>query len=143
MSLTSDVREELARLDGSPRALRRFGLTLAAVLAAAAAWLALRRHAPQAALAAGGLAGLLAGAGALAPAALRLPHRAWMTLALAMGWVTSRVVLTLLFALAVTPVALLARLVGKRFLETEADPALESYWTPRRPGAGTSYQKMF
>jgi hypothetical protein len=47
------------------------------------------------------------------PAALKYPHWAWMKLAHVLGWINTRILLTLLFYLLVTPVALVRRLLGK------------------------------
>lgn len=56
---------------------------------------------------------------------------AWMKLAHGIQFVVSRVLLTLIYAIAVIPVGLIARLAGKRFLEKDLDPARESYWINR------------
>jgi multisubunit Na+/H+ antiporter MnhG subunit len=47
------------------------------------------------------------------PIALKYPHWAWMKLAHALGWINTRILLTILFYLLVTPVALIRRLLGK------------------------------
>ena len=140
MPWIEDVRAGLARVDGSPRALRRFGLAVGGVLMLLAGWLAWRGKVGQAWLAAGALLALL---GAVAPAALRGVHRAWMALALALGWVTSRLVLLLVFSLLLTPLALLARLLGKRFLEQRPDPGATTYWVARPPDRRDDYGKMY
>ena len=146
MSLISDVAETLAKLDPSPRRLRGFGLGAGAALLALAAWLGYRGHQQLLlglALAAG-LALLLAGA--LRPMALRPVHRAWMALSLVLGWISARVILTVLFALVLTPIALVARLSGKRFLEGLAGrtaPGRGTHWVKRDPARGTHYDKMY
>jgi hypothetical protein len=72
----------------------------------------------------------------------RKAYRGWMALARAMGWVVSRVVVTIVFALVVTPIGLVARLLGKRLLDLRPDPSATTYWVPRgneRP----RYDKMY
>lgn len=143
MSWTEDVRAGLRRLDTSPRGLRRSALTIGGVLLALGGWLWWRDRAPlvRSMLATLGL--LLGLVGALVPRTLRRPYLGWMTVALAIGWVMSRVVLTLVFAVVLTPLALLARLTGKRFLALERDRAAASYWVRREPGAGGRYDRMY
>jgi Saxitoxin biosynthesis operon protein SxtJ len=143
MRWIEDVRASLARLDGSPRALRRFGLTVGGVLAAFAAWLAFRERAPLARDVLAGAATLLLVAGVALPGLLRTPYRVWMALAFTLGWVMSRVALTVLFALVVTPLAVVARLSGKRFLGPGADPAAASAWARREPRRASRYDKMY
>lgn len=143
MSWTDDVRTGLARLDTSPRALRKAALGVAGVLLAVAAWLVWRGRLPAVRLGLALAGTLLALAGALAPARLRTAYLGWMTLALAIGWVMSRVVLTLVFALVLTPLALLARLTGKRFLALRPDRTAASYWVPRERRPTGRYERMY
>ena len=143
MSLISDVTRSLGALDQSPAPLRKSAFTVGAALLLLGAVFAVRGRHPwlRDLLGAAGL--VLVAAGALVPAHLRRPHRIWMALALTIGWVMSRAVLVLLFALVLTPLALLARLSGKRFLELRRDPGAASYWVPRPPDEVPRYDKMY
>lgn len=128
-------------MDDSRRARSRLALVLAGASALVAAYAAYRERA-VAGWIAGATSAALALAALLAPDALRPFHRAWMALSFAMGWVTSRLLLTAIFALLVTPVAIVARLVGKRFLELKADPKRPSYWEKRDPARTIDHRKM-
>jgi hypothetical protein len=140
MRWTDDVRDSLAGLDGSPAALRRFGLLVGAVLAALGGWLLWRGHAAGALpLVAGAL---LALGGWLDPSRLAGIRRWWMALAFAVGWLTSRAVLTVVFLLVVTPLGLTARLLGRRLVERRPDRAAASYWEARPPGRRIDYLKL-
>src|SRR5947209_3888895 len=97
-----------ARTDEKPDApaLRRFGLTVGGVLAGLFGLaLPLLRHRavphwpfyP---------AGLLVGAALVAPAALAPVQRAWTGIGRVLGWVNSRIILIIVFAVVVTPLAL-------------------------------------
>lgn len=143
MSWIEDVRTGRARLDTSVRALRKAAFTLGVVLLALAAWLLWRNHAPLVRACLAGAGALLLLAGAIAPARLRGLYLGWMTVALAIGWVMSRVVLTVVFAVVLTPLALLARLTGKRFLALEFDRAAPSYWVRRKPRTSSRYERMY
>jgi len=142
MSWIEDIRTGLARLDTSPRAIRRAAFGVGAVLLLLAAWFLWRQRAPGLRLGLAGGGGLLLLAGTLFPARLRTAYLAWMALALALGWVMSRVMLTIVFIVVLTPLALLARLSGKRFLAMERDPSASSYWV-RRPGTQGRYDRMY
>ena len=50
-----------------------------------------------------------------------------------LGFVVSHVILTLFFFLVITPVGLVARLLGKDFLSLKLDRETQTYWIPRRP----------
>ena len=56
----------------------------------------------------------------------------WMKLAFALQLVVSRIILTLIFIIAVLPVGLVAKLVGKKFLQKNIDPHTPSYWIDRQ-----------
>ncbi len=67
-----------------------------------------------------------------------------MIAALAIGWVMTRVLLTIVFFLVVTPVGLLQRLFGKRAIEVDFGTNAASYWQTRtvRP-MPEDYEKQF
>jgi hypothetical protein len=62
---------------------------------------------------------------------LRPFHKLWMMLALAMGFVMSRVILTVLYYLILTPIGLLAKIVGKKFMPLGFDKNAKTYWEKR------------
>jgi hypothetical protein len=142
MSWIEDVRTGLARLDTSPRAIRRAAFGVGGVLLLLSAWLLWRHRSSGISLGLAGGGGLLLLAGGLFPARLRSAYMTWMAFALALGWVMSRVVLTVVFVVVLTPLGLLARLSGKRFLALERDPSASSYWV-RRPGTQGRYDRMY
>jgi hypothetical protein len=83
--------------------------------------------------------------GAVWPRALKYPYIAWMTIAFALGFVMSHVILTLLFFLVVTPIGIIARLFGKDFLNRKQDRQATTYWIPREAKARTpeSYEQQY
>ncbi|MHC4596363.1 MAG: SxtJ family membrane protein [Planctomycetota bacterium] len=66
--------------------------------------------------------------GTVAPILLRPIHKVWMILAVLLGWVMTRIILSVLFYLVVTPIGLLAKLFGKSRLNLAFDKSAESYW---------------
>jgi hypothetical protein len=105
---------------------RAFGRSVGAVMAGIAA-LQLWRGRPSTAIAVAVIAVTLAVAGTFAPAVLVVPNRWWMRLARVLGWINSRVLLTVFFFLVITPAGLLMRLVGRDPLERRGRG---SNWTP-------------
>ncbi len=61
------------------------------------------------------------------PALLFYPHRCWMTIGAGLGWVNTRIILALLYFVAVMPVGLLLRLLGRSPLKLHFDPSAASY----------------
>lgn len=62
---------------------------------------------------------------------LRPFHKLWMMLALLMGFVMSRVILTILYYIVLTPIGLLAKTVGKKFMPLGFDKKASTYWEKR------------
>ncbi|MBM4132429.1 MAG: hypothetical protein FJ245_01550 [Nitrospira sp.] len=78
-----------------------------------------------------GLSGAFCAAGLLAPRTLTPLRAGWMKLALLLGFINQRILLTILFGLLITPTALLLRLLGKQPIQLRAEGA-DSYWRMRR-----------
>ena len=137
------VREEIRSIGSTPRDLRNFGLVVGGVFCLLGLLLLWRDRPfwPYP----GGAGLILILLGLSAPAVLRPFQKAWMTLALLMGWVMTRLLLGLLFFLVLTPIALAARLAGHGFLDTSPAADADSYWN-RRPDASRQredYEKQF
>lgn len=71
--------------------------------------------------------------GLLAPGMLRPIERAWMALAVILGAVMTRIVLTVGFFAAVTPTALVMRFRKKDLLNLRFDRHSKTYWEPVEP----------
>jgi hypothetical protein len=72
----------------------------------------------------------------LAPNVLLPMNRAWMRFGLLLHRITTPIILGLVFFLVVTPLALVARVVGKDFLRLRRKPAVRTYWIDRsHPGS--------
>lgn len=62
------------------------------------------------------------------PRVLSPAYRYWMKLALTLGFVTSHVILAMLFYFVFTPLGTIMRLLGKNPLVLQPDKGLKSYW---------------
>jgi len=112
------------------RDLRQFGLLVGGILAGIGILLALRgRGWYPLFLGAGTLLILL---GLVMPRALQYMHRAWMTLAILLGWVMTRVVLAVAFFCIITPLGLMLRLMGKDLLALKKKQGADTFWIPRQ-----------
>lgn len=120
----------------------RFFAGMGAVLIAAAVYQAFFRSSPAALLL--GSMGLICWIVAMLSPAAAAIFAVWMKAAHAIQFVVSRVLLTIVYVIAVVPVGLAARLVGKRFLQKQIDPAGQSYWINRdKPATLESYRRHF
>jgi Saxitoxin biosynthesis operon protein SxtJ len=76
-------------------------------------------------------AGVLLAVAVIAPHILATPNRIWFRLGLLLGKVITPVIMAGLFLLAILPVALVLRLVGKDILRLHPEPASGTYWLPK------------
>jgi thiol:disulfide interchange protein len=136
------ISGEYQKLDRSPRAFRRFGFTVGFVILFLGCVLLWRhRSAGWPLISIGTVLVLAAG---LAPLTLKWVHGPWMIVSLALGWIVTRILLTIAFFFVVTPIGLLQRLFGKRSIEVAFRANAASYWQSRtaRP-ISEDYEKQF
>ena len=62
------------------------------------------------------------------PIILKPFYSIWMYFAVVLGWFMTRLILGLLFYIIVSPIGLISRLFGKRFLELKNSSLNSSYW---------------
>lgn len=131
--LLATVRAEIAALDVSRRALRSFGLVVGAVFLGISALIAWKHDWTVVGAVPwfGGLGATLMVFGAVLPTLLRPLHRVWMGLAFVLGFVMTRVILTVAFFAMFAPVGLFFRLIRRDALHQKPDPEAASYWIPR------------
>ena len=110
---------------------RKSALLVAAVLLGIAAW-NLYRGRTTVVLIFSALGAALVVAGLLVPPAARAFHTAWMRFAVMLGHVNSRVLLTLVYYLVVTPYGVVTRLVGRDPLRRRGRADGESHWVERK-----------
>lgn len=138
-------REEIKKIPMDRKALRNFGLLMACVLLLVGGWLWWKSAASGPWVL--GAAALLAVIGFVIPAALKPFYKGWMILAVIMGWVMTRVVLTLVYYLVLTPIAFLGRVFGEQFLQLKLKRSEEttSYWIRRSgpPRDKSDYERQF
>ncbi len=120
------IKQEIRNLDKSPRALRRFGFIIASVLAVIG-FLSRARHG-HGMLPLFTVATFFALTGWLAPRFLAAFHVIWMTFAIILGWMMTRVILTALFLIVFIPLGILQRLLGKSLIELAIQKGRASYW---------------
>ena len=79
------------------------------------------------------------------PPFLKPVYWIWMIFAIILGWIMTRVILSLLFYVVFTSIGLTLRFFGKQFLELRWDKSKESYWNFRTNEhlQNENYEKQF
>lgn len=83
--------------------------------------------------------------GLVLPNLLKPLQKAWMALAVVLGWFMTKVILSILFYLVFTSIGLGSRLFGKKFLDMKIDNSKKSYWRYResQPFNKNNYERQF
>jgi hypothetical protein len=120
---------------------RSFGLTVGGVLVLFAAFTTWRGHSTRGEVLAV-VGGLLIVTALVAPGRLAGIAKAWGRVGHALGWFNSRVLLTLMFALVLWPMGLIARLFGSDPLERRRRTSM---WTayPERLRDPKHFERLF
>ena len=121
---------------------RKSTLLVAGVLALISGW-QLYRHRPTASMVLAVIVGVLLVCAAIPALAVRF-NKWWMTLAGVLGYVNSRIILSVLFYLLMTPVGLVLRATGHDPLERRKGKE-HSYWRKREATRQSheGYQRAF
>jgi hypothetical protein len=92
----------------------------------------------------GGAGGLLVVLGLAIPQVLAPVERAWMGLAMVLAWINTRIILSLLFVLVLSPIGMIMR-VFRDPLNRKLRDGSESYWIPldKQPADREKYERQF
>ena len=106
--------EEIRNIKTEKKDLKSFGTTIGIVLLAISGFLFFKdKESYQIFIY---IAGTLIGLGLVLPLSLKPIYLIWMVFAIILGWFMTRIILSLLFYLVISPIGLIARIFGKDFL---------------------------
>ena len=122
--------------------LRSFGLTVGGIFAGIGLWpLVIYSAGPRWwALIVGGLLILPA---LVYPTVLFWPHKGWMAVGHVMGWINTRIILSIVFYAVVTPIGIVRGLLGKDPMGRRIRPDLDSYRIVRKPRPASHLTRQY
>ena len=126
----------------SAKDLRSFGLIVGGAFAVIGLWPALR-HGLLVRVWALALAGPLVLAALVFPWSLRYPYRAWMFVGHCLGWVNTRILMTLMFYAVFTPTAIVMRVMKRDAMTRRLDPAAKTYRVIKAPRPASQLRHPF
>ena len=135
--------EEIKNIKSEKSDLRKFGIIVGIVLLIIAGFFFLKeKESFQLFLTIGTV---LFVTGIVIPFTLKPIYWVWMVFSTILGWFMTRVILSLLFYVVFTPIGLIARSIGKQFLNLKMDHSKQSYWNMRTVETfdTKNYEKQF
>ena len=135
--------EEIKNIKSEKNDIRNFGIIIGAVLIAIVMLLFWKEKQSYDILMIVGV--VLCVTSLILPVILKPFYLAWMTFAIILGWIMTRVILSMVFYGIITPIGLFARLVGKEFLNIKLNKTENTYWNHRRKHSlkKANYEKQF
>ncbi len=80
------------------------------------------------------------------PPVFRLVYRLWISLSVCIGYFVSRLILSIVFFLVITPIGIIMSILGKDPMERKLDKTAASYWQPKTDQAELTverYERQF
>ena len=134
--------EEIKNIKSEKNDIRKFGLIIGAVLIAIVMLLIWKEKQSYDILMIFGV--VLCVTSLILPVILKPFYFVWMTFAVILGWIMTRVILSLVFYGIITPIRLFSRLVGKEFLNLKLNKKENTYWKYRNNDRLiTDYEKQY
>lgn len=121
--------EEIKNISNSRADLKKFGVTVGAFLIVISTLLFFYSSSSYLYCMIIGIS--LVVLGFLFPWVLKPLQKVWMTLSLMLGWISTRIILSILFYIILTPIGLASRLIRKDFLNLKIDKSQQTYWSYR------------
>ena len=134
--------EEIKNIPNSNRDIRSFGITMGIILFIISGLLMYYDKESYQLIAI--IASTFIGIGFILPILLKPIYYVWMIFAAILGWVMTRVILSIVFYLIMTPIGLITRLLGEDFLSLK-NISSNSYWNNRDSSTelNQDYEKQF
>ena len=134
--------EELDSIKSSRKDLKNFGVTIGFILLMISAFLFVREK--DSFIYFFSIGSILIVLGGIIPLILKPIYKIWMIFAVIIGWIMTRVILSVLFFSIITTIGIFTRLIGKDFLNLKSKNN-ESYWNIRNKEheLNQNYEKQF
>ena len=137
------IFNEIKNINGTKKQLRAFGLLVGGVflvLSGLFLWRGKEYY-----LYLFGISSFLLIFGLISPIILKPVYKVWMSFAHIAGFIMTRVILSILFYLVITPIGIIVRLTNKDFFNLEINEEQTSYWTYRenKSFSKESYKNQF
>ena len=135
--------EEIRNIKSSKKELRNFGFTIGIVLLLIAGVLFYKNN--NLFISFAYIAVVFIVLGFLIPQLLKPIYFIWMIFAVVIGWIMTRLILSILFFVIISIIRLIAGIFGKSFLELNISKDSKSYWNHRFSDIEMSqdYEKQF
>lgn len=121
--------EDIKSVTGTQKDFKKFGITIAVFLILLGIVLYFIKQELNVILSSVGILFLLLGM--FIPAILKPFYKIWMSIAIILNYIMTRLILSLLFYTVFTLISIILKITGKQFLDIKQTEEKESYWMYR------------
>lgn len=143
MNWIDEIRQDISKIQSLPRDLKKFGITIGGfilVLCCAGFFKGWWNGTTLFFVALFGMIFILSGI--FYPRRLRTIHLWWMSFAIILGSMVSRIILFIVFFTIVSLISLAAKIFGKKFSLLYKDQRRSSFWIQRDQNKNINYERM-
>ncbi len=143
MNWINDIKEEIKQLDVSDRKLKQFAYLVGIILLAISLWFYFRHENRDWIYITSIISIILILSGIFGAKILIGLYKIWMGIAVILGWFISRILISLIFYMVLTPISLLGRLLRKKWMDIDYSKKSDSYWIVKNEKKSIDYEKMY
>ncbi len=145
MNLIEDVRQGLDRLDNSLQELKKFSLIMSLLFTVLSTLIFFFSDEYQTAFWLLGIVCFFLICAFFMPRTIKPVRILWIGFSLVLGYFMSRILLSLVYFLVISPIRLIMTILGRDLLNTKLDPQIQTYWIYRatKEKSPSAYEKMF
>ena len=136
MNFISAIKNDIRKIDQSKQVMRKFGLLLGIILAVFCAIVFYKHRSeveiPISVFVFGILSIFSFITALLYPKALKPINTVMIFIGMIIGWIMTRVILTILFFVVILPIGLVLRISGHDSMNRKPDAKLQSYWLEKK-----------
>jgi len=142
MSWIKEVRTGIQELDLSVKNLKKFGIFVGGIFALIVVLMWFYDYPQTLQIILSGFSVYLLISALLYPNLLKYVYKFWMSFALVIGGLISRLILIALFFLVITPIGIILKLSGKKMLDIKQNEEKKTYWITKKTKK-INYEKMY
>ena len=124
------ILDEIKSISTNKKDLRNFGITIGIILLIITTIVFYKSEKIIELLFYSGV--LLIGFGLVFPKILKPLYFIWMTFAVIIGWVMTRIILSILFYIVITPIGLISRILGRNNFHSKNKGLNNTFWNYRK-----------
>lgn len=124
------MKEDIKNINSTKKDIKKFGFLIGGILVAISLFLIWKDVADYKIIMPIGIIFIIFGQ--FLPTILKPIYLIWMTFAVIIGWIMTRVILAVIFYLIVTPISLIAKLFRHKFLDLTFRTENDTHWNYRK-----------